>query len=171
MLTTGIADQRALYATLGDVNRLAYLDSVRSKISAYEVRWRDFARRACELTGSELGVVTLVEKDHVLILATWGGTSLPEEKAVSDAICAHAVALSRPLAIDDARRDRLFRNHTLVRALGVVGYLGVPIPASSSHAWGALCAVDWHPRNWTTLEHQGLVSLSAQMHEVLAHAQ
>lgn len=167
MLTSGMNDLRALYATLGGNDRLAYLDTLRPSLRARDQRWSELARRACETIPSELGAVTLVESDHVVILASWGWTSLPEEKTVSDAICAHAAALTRPIALEDARMDPLFRNHTLVRALAVVGYLGVPLPVLGRHAWGTLCVADRRVRAWSAIELQSLLAIGSGVDEML----
>lgn len=164
MLTTGIADQRLLYATLGEASRLAYLDAVRPGLAQREDTCVAFARQACQATNAELCAITFVEADRVSILGSFGWTSLPDEKALSDAICAHTAALTKAITLKDARRDELFRTYSLVRALGVVGYLGVPIPADGKHAWGTLCVLDRRLRTWDTAQRNALMALSAQIH-------
>jgi len=164
MLTTaGIADADELVAALRQPKREGLVASARSKWSRDGSRYTEYARRACETTHSELSAIALVEQDRVVILGSWGWTRIPEEKALSDAICAHVAARPATLAIEDARRDPLFRSHTIVRALGIVSYLGVPVPPRDSIAWGTLCVINRCARAWARVEELALESLAIQL--------
>lgn len=79
-----------------------------------------------------------------------------------DAFCAHAIGMSTPLVVNDAREDERFTDNPLVNGPpGIRFYAGVPIRTTAGLAVGTLCALDTRPRTLSEDEAQVLNDLAA----------
>ena len=74
------------------------------------------------------------------------------ETPLTHSICKHVVQSGEPLFIPDTRIDHLFKDTPAVREIGVVSYLGFPLKSPEGHTFGAFCAIDTKPRNWSTAD-------------------
>ena len=124
MSAEGGADLRFMLDRVSDARRIRVMNAARCDMVGARANMADVIRRACAGTRARWAGVTLVEVGHVEVLAGMGGIDSVEQIPLSEAFCSHAVALSHPLEIGDARRDPLFRTSSLVRALDVTAYLG-----------------------------------------------
>jgi len=171
--TTGIADEARLRSAVAAPARLRHIETLRRTWYDPDLQFADILRLARRVTLTEFAFVTLVEADRVVILACDGWGSPPMEKALTDALCAHTVALGCPVAISDARADPTFRELSAISALGVVAYLGVPILDHSLVALGTVCVFDRGTRAWHSEHVDALVDLAGWALErvVARHAQ
>jgi len=155
--TTGIADGTQLLSAIVAPARVVHVEALRGTWHSPDLGFADILRLARRVTGTEFASVTLVEADRVVVLACDGWGSHPMEKALTDALCAHTVALGCAMAVNDARSDPTLRDLSAVTALGAVAYLGVPIFDYSMIALGTLCVLDRRTRAWNA-EHVDALS-------------
>jgi hypothetical protein len=116
-------------------------------------RLAELARR---MVGVPASAITLVDDRCQLLVAHAG---LPEdaddpqrEVDLEMSFCQHVVDAGATLAIPDVRLDHRMRDNPLIEALDLTAYLGVPLVDRAGHVIGSLCAIDIHPRLWTTDE-------------------
>lgn len=116
------------------------------------------------LLDSKISLISLIDEDQDRQFfkaeiglprpwSTWGETPL------THSLCKIVAAHEAPLAINDARDDTRFKDHAVVRDIGVVAYLGVPIRDDAGKAIGALCVMDTEPRAWSADDVDILVAL------------
>jgi len=98
-------------------------------------------------------LITQITPTSQVILAN-SGLDLPGEYASSTplhvSICRHAVAMDFPLVIDNARNHPLLQANPVIPEFGLGAYLGAPIHVQEGKAMGALCALEFHERRWTS---------------------
>jgi signal transduction histidine kinase len=83
------------------------------------------------------------------------------ETPLSHSFCQHAVALARPLVIEDARTHPLVRDNLAIRDIGVIAYAGIPLATADGDVLGSFCVIDGVPRQWTADELATLTDLAA----------
>jgi GAF domain-containing protein len=113
-----------------------------------------FARLA-ELARKMLRVptcgITLLDDRCQLLVAGAGlppDVDLPREHDLEISFCQHVIDASTTLAIADVRLDARMRDNPLIKQLGTIAYLGVPLVDRGGHVIGSLCAIDFAPRLW-----------------------
>src|SRR5581483_10416190 len=148
MYTAGVKDVTALLAAIADPRRTHDLVPVRDELCGFAHRFADIARLACRVSRSPMAAATFVDADRVVVLAAHGWPEVLDELPLSDCFCAHTVALARPIVVNDARRDEVFHKLSMVRALGVMAYIGVPVLHASGRVLGTVCAFDRERREW-----------------------
>ncbi len=139
-------------ATLNDPTRLRVLAEAARARAFPEAPYAHITRIVADVLSVPVALVSLVddERQHFV-----GATGLPAsllacpETPVAQSICQHVVASGQVLRITDTREHALVCEYPLVRELGVIGYLGVPLTTSSGHTLGSLCAITHEPREWT----------------------
>jgi signal transduction histidine kinase/CheY-like chemotaxis protein len=72
---------------------------------------------------------------------------------------ASVIEAGQPVRLGDARSDPRFQQLPAVRELGIAAYLGVPVHSTGS-VKGALCVLDFQPREWTDEDVTALDSLA-----------
>ena len=106
--------------------------------------------------------VSVVETDFDVYISHDG---LPEPLATTRRLegatfCHLAIASAGPLVIPDTHAHALYRRIPTVDSLGVAAYLGVPLRLPSGDAFGAFCAIDTEPRDWSATDVEVLVELA-----------
>ena len=126
--------------------RLQALSSYEVLDSACEASFDNIARLACRLTGSPIGLVSLVDADRQWFKARHGLDASETSRDV--AFCAYALLdPENPLVVPDATQDSRFADNALVTGqLGIRFYLGVPLVNPEGFALGTLCIIDQRPR-------------------------
>ena len=79
---------------------------------------------------------------------------------LSHSFCRHVKDGAAPIAVPDAREDPMFCNNPAIGALGVIGYLGVPVMGPDGGPIGALCVIQDRPRAWSEIDLQMLQDLA-----------
>jgi two-component sensor histidine kinase len=87
---------------------------------------------------------------------------------ISHSFCQNVVTMNRPLIVNDAHSDDLFRTHPAVRDLNVIAYLGMPITGQGGYVVGSLCAIKNHPHTWTEDEIESISDFAGLVDELLA---
>jgi GAF domain-containing protein len=109
------------------------------------------AGAARRMLRAPVALVSLVDHERQVFACALG---LPEPWAsrgqtpLSHSFCRHAVVRRAPLVVEDARRHPDLRYNLAVRDMGVVAYLGIPLPTVDGMVLGSLCVIDHLPRQW-----------------------
>lgn len=125
-------------------------------------RVTDLVRRVLAVP---VALISLVDVDRQYFKSQVG---LPEPWAsqrqtpLSHSFCQYAVQSREPLIITDAREHPVLKDNLAVPDLDVIAYAGVPLITDDGYALGSLCAIDSHPRFWTS-EQIALLSDLAQV--------
>jgi putative two-component system response regulator len=89
----------------------------------------------------------------------------PGRRTVSREVsyCQHVVRTGQALVIDDARTHPLVCANPATAAAGIGAYVGVPVMLSDGTVAGALCVIDFVPREWTPTEQALLADLAGSL--------
>ena len=149
--------------TLADPARLESLAKTGLLDSPPEKAFDRLTELACEVLGVPVSLVSLIDRDRQFFKSSRG---LPEpwagnrEIPLSDLFCQRVVDSNQPLLINDAREHPLGRENPVIRDLGVVAYLGIPLLAPDDQVLGSFCAIDGKPRNWSEREARIMFALA-----------
>ncbi|MBY0289791.1 MAG: GAF domain-containing protein [Mycobacteriaceae bacterium] len=164
---TGILDSGSMpdvAAVISDPDRLAALRATGLLDSPVESVYDRITRAAADALDAPFSAVSLIDVDRQFFKSAAGidDMSVPENRqvALDQSICQYAVADRRPLVLEDARADPIFKNHPAVRSGAIAAYLGIPLVDHEGHAIGALCVFDDKPRLWGTGHVQVLTDLA-----------
>lgn len=117
-----------------------------------------FATKLCD---APLALVTVVEADRQLFLATEGTEE--RETPRSTSFCAHAMLGTEPMVVPDASKDPRFADFALVTGPeNIRFYAGAPLLAKDGTPIGALCVIDTVPRpeGLNAFQREGLETLA-----------
>jgi GAF domain-containing protein len=131
-----------------DPRRLAALAESGLVESPPEAAFDRVTRLVSEVLNVPVALFSLVTADKQVFKSTVGVGDL-RETPLSHSFCRNIIDTGSPLEVVDARIHPKLRDNPLVRQLGVVAYLGVPLTTADGQRLGALCAVDHEPREWT----------------------
>jgi GAF domain-containing protein len=146
------AVEAAVSGAVRDPNRLA---AVARLIPVYDHPLPGLdrlTRLAADLLEAPVALLTLVDFDRQLFICSHG---LPEplhsarQTPLGYSICQYAVAVGGPLVVANAANHLLLASHAAVSELGVAAYAGIPIVSPDEAGIGALCVIDFTPRDWT----------------------
>ena len=124
---------------------------------------------AARLTGVPVALITLIEDDTELVIASTGIelASAPREHV----FCAHAVLGDQLFEVPDLQLDPRFRdNPFVIDAPRVRFYAGQPLLVDGL-AVGTLCLLDMQPRSLTAADHETLARLGQAAIELLQSRQ
>ena len=144
-----------------DTSRLAALARYGILDTAPEPEFDDLARLAAAVCGTPLAALCFVDRDRVWLKSSVGLTELevPRESSFG------ALAIGQPdvLVLRDVAGDSRFGAEPFVRrAPGWRFYAGAPLRTRDGHALGALCVMDFEPRDVTEQQIESLRALSRQ---------
>ncbi len=131
-----------------------------------------YARMVRRTLGVPVALVSILQNDRQVFP---GASGLPEpvdtarETPLSHSFCQHVVIAEAPLVVDDARTDPLVQDNLAIRDLSVIAYAGFPLTNAENQTIGALCAIDFEPRAWTTDDLEALADLAAACSAELSH--
>jgi len=129
-----------------------------------ESNYDELTRRAAELFGAPMALISLVDTDRQWFKSRVGlrATETPREHA----FCAHAI--DRPeevMVVNDASVDQRFAHNPLVTGdPNIRFYAGAPLITSSGEAIGTLCVLDARPRE---IDDEGRAALQGLALEVM----
>ncbi len=153
---TGISAADAMpnvSATVSDPDRLRALRDTGLLDSPPEEKYDRLTRAAADALDAPYAAMSLIDVDRQFFKSTvgMGGNSAEERQTPLDMfVCQYTVANGKPMILEDARVDSVFKNHPAVRSGAVVAYLGVPLIDPDGNAIGTLCVFDGKPRLWST---------------------
>lgn len=156
-----LKDARQLLATLSTPERVVEVERVRGLLPKHGI-FGEVARVARRLVRADVGIVSLIDADHVAIVAADGrSTSTADELPITDSFSAHCTALLGPVMVEDARLHPLLRHSSLVRALDTVAFLGVPVVTAPGVATMAVNVYARSTRKWTSEDIDALTDCAA----------
>jgi diguanylate cyclase (GGDEF)-like protein len=129
-----------------------------------ERRFDRIAQLAARMTGSQIGIVSVVEELRVFFKSATGagaaGVDLGEPSR-DYWFCSHVVASGAPLVVADARLDPRFDRLPLVTGdPAVLAYAGVPVRAPRGEHIGALAVMSLEAREYSEAEVNTLAELA-----------
>lgn len=134
---------------LGTAERLARVALFQATANVLEPSFRSAARRAADVTGSPVGLVTLVTDDAQWFaghfgLPTWlldiGGTP------IEWSFCAAVVRDDAPLWLEDLAHSEHHAQSPWVTRAGFASYAGVPLRDRGGLVMGCVCTLSPRPK-------------------------
>lgn len=117
---------------------------------------------AANICGTPNAHISVIDGDRQWLAAKVGKDLPPLLR--DSAFCASTIERDGPMVISDARLDPRFAANPLVTGEpGVRFYAGTPLMAPDGDRVGALCVVDWTPRQLTGAQVSALVALGRQV--------
>ncbi|MFG1921325.1 PP2C family protein-serine/threonine phosphatase [Cryptosporangium sp. NPDC048952] len=118
------------------------------------------AALAARIFGVPVATVTIVDEDRIWFKATHGVDVT--EIGRDPGLCASAILVDEPVAIEDATLDPVAYNNPLVRGeFGLRFYAAAPITTSDGYHLGTVNVIDRKPRATTPEELQSLADLAS----------
>ena len=131
---------------LADDERARAVTALQEFVEEPDEELDQLTRLAALALGMPMSAVTLIEPERQVFAGQVGFTE--RSTALDRSYCKYATAAGRTMAIRDATKDRVLRDHPATRD-GVRTYLGVPIFDRDGHALGTVCAFGTEPHTWT----------------------
>lgn len=123
---------------------------------------------AAQLIGVPVALVDFVEADRIWAKSHFGTDVI--DYPLLPGLCASAVMSDEaaPYVINDAKADARTAHHPLVQGeAGIRFYAGVPLRTYDNHNIGALCVIDFKPREVTPEQLDILQMLAAIVMEII----
>ncbi len=126
-------------------------------------------RLAARGTKAPVAFLSVLDRDRDFYKSSFGlKPDLREIKG--ETFCHHALLADGPLVINNTRADEIYMRVPTVQALGIAAYLGVPLRLNDL-VIGALCVVDFEPREWDADDIDSMHDLAAiAEHEIESRA-
>lgn len=106
------------------------------------------SRLAARAVAAPMAFISLKDRGGLVCA---GSSGLPEAwaSAWSDGLPASLPDLPTPLVLADAREHGLLQEHPVLREIGTVAYVRLPLKAPNDQILGALSVIDTGRRDWT----------------------
>ncbi len=125
----------------------------------------DVVRLAAKVSGKEIALVSLIDRDRQWFKAKVGLTVCQTPR--SQAFCAYTILQSTPLVVEDASREPRFSANPLVTGAPFIRfYAGVQLITPSGYSIGTLCVIDSKPG---TISADCLETLQALARQVVSN--
>ncbi len=152
---------------VNESTRLKSLLSLRILDTAAEERFDRITRMAQRLFDVKICLISLVDSERQWFKSRQGLDVSETAREVS--FCAHAIAQSDVLVIDDALADPRFADNPLVTQQPFIRfYAGCPIASPDGYPIGTLCLIDATPRRMTDEDLQLLRDTATLVEEQIA---
>jgi EAL domain-containing protein (putative c-di-GMP-specific phosphodiesterase class I) len=139
--------------------RLLALNSYDILDTPAEEVFDEFARLAASIVGTPVALVSLVDVNRLWFKANIGLNV--SETPRHAAFCSHAIESTDTFVIPDALKDERFvKNPLVTQGPKIRFYAGAPLMTSEGEALGALCVLDYVPRELTVEQQNALRILS-----------
>jgi diguanylate cyclase (GGDEF)-like protein len=137
----------ALQMPANETQRIHVLHSLGLLHGAPDERFDRLTRLAKRLFNVPVAKVTLVDTDAVYALSCAGQSSAPVPRELS--FCSHTIVNDGMLVVPDTRADPRFCDNPYVTSAPYIRfYAGYPLAVPGGSRLGALCLVDFDPRNF-----------------------
>jgi len=120
------------------------------------------ARRILDVPVVQINVIT---EDRQIPVSWSGRSDFADTAPLAHSHCKTIVGTAAPFVVSDARNDERVREHPLTAA-GAASYLGVPFSTREGEILGALCVIDFEPREWKSEDIRILEELAADVLEL-----
>ncbi len=152
---------------VNEAARLAALQRYRILDTDREPAFDDLVTIARTLCGTQMGAVTLIDRDRQWFKALQGLEA--EQTPRDEAFCAHTILHPLQLTVvEDARQDARFSgNPSVLGEPHIRFYAGAPLLSSDGQSLGSLCVFDSTPRRLNGPQAEALAALSRQVSNLL----
>lgn len=139
--------------------RLARLQSYRILDTPNEEPFDRITRLVVDVLNVPLSVISLIDLDRQWFKSRAGMPTFETPRYM--AFCAHTILQNSLLIVPDARDDYRFSLNPLVTEWpGIRFYAGAPLISPDGFPLGALCAVDFVPRDLTLPQQRQMTDLA-----------
>ena len=129
--------------------------------SAPEHSYDQLTELAATICGTPIAILSLIDSDRQWFKSRLGVSF--QETCRDAAFCAHTILQRDLLVVPDAVSDQRFADNPLVTSGPHIRfYAGAPLITSEGHTLGALCVLDYVPRELSDQQREALRVLSAQ---------
>ena len=155
---------------IDEAERLLELKSYAVLDTEPEARFDDISELSRRIAGTEIAIISLVDKDRQWFKSSVG-LSLPQpETPRSISFCGHTILQRDQLIIEDAQLDPRFADNPLVCGdPGIRFYAGFPLISANGYALGSLCVISRQPHRLDSDQIDSLRRLAALTVQQLAH--
>lgn len=135
---------------LKNLDRIEALQSTGLYGSAPEEAFTRLNRLATKLLKAPISIFSLIGDKSQFFKSAEGFDITPEnnEVPIDVSVCMYSLQ-GKPLKIEDTIGHPLFSDNPAVKALNIVGYLGIPVVTKEGHPIGAVCVIDHKKRQWS----------------------
>ena len=142
--------------------RLAALEQYNILDTPPEQSYDDITSLAAFICDVPIALISLVDADRQWFKSKVGIDVRETSRDVS--FCAHAIAGTDIMVVNDALEDERFSENQLVTcAPNIRFYAGVPLVTPEGHPLGTLCVIDHQPRELSDHQIKTLKSLARQV--------
>lgn len=135
------------------LDRLHVLDTPR------EAQFEKITKLVVTVFNVPIAAVTLIDRDRQWFKSVQGLEPVDTKREV--AFCDHTIRKTQCMNVPDATLDPRFADNPLVTGEPYIrSYLGAPIITPDGYAIGALCAIDYKPRNFSPEQEKMLASFA-----------
>jgi signal transduction histidine kinase len=147
---------------LNNLDRLEALNETGLFGSDPEVAFNRLNHLATKLLKAPISIFSLIGDKSQFFKSASGFEITKEnnEVPIDVSVCQYSLQ-GKPLSIEDTKNHPMFSQNPAVRALNIVGYLGIPVITKSGQAIGAVCVIDHKKRAWTLEEISMLEDITA----------
>lgn len=147
---------------LKDIDRLEALRKTELYGTTPEESFTRLNRLATKALKAPISIFSLIGENSQFFKSAAGFEIGPtnNEVPIDVSVCQYSL-IGKPLSIENTIEHLSFKDNPAVKALNIVGYLGVPVITKSGHAIGAVCVIDHKKREWTKDEIEMLEEITA----------
>lgn len=142
-----------------EVGRQCALDRLHVLDTPREPEFEKITRLVTTVFNVPIAAVTLIDRDRQWFKSVQGLDTTETTREV--AFCDHTIRKTQCMNIADAKLDPRFAENPLVTGEPYIrSYLGAPIITADGYAIGALCAIDYQPRDFSPEQERMLGSFA-----------
>ena len=140
-----------------ETERLIELDKLDLLFGDGEPEFDRITRDLAKIFGSPAVMMNVIDRDRQYVKSHAGlpaGTIIEPVMCRKNSICGHVVGDNHMMVVEDLAADERFRDNPMVKAKGLRFYAGAPLRSESGQPLGALCVVDFKPRQMSQRDRQ-----------------
>ena len=149
---------------VNESQRLAALRALNILDTTPEIAYDEIAGLAAQICGCPVGYISFVDDHRRWLKAKYGLRPDIVEAPRETAVCSTTICGTEVLVVPDMTQDRRFdRNPMVVGDPHCRFYCGMPLITDEGYALGALCVMDFEPRQLSFEQMESLRRLSRQV--------
>ena len=155
---------------IDEAGRLSHLQALAILDGPQDPSFDDISHLARHLAGTEIGIISLVDRDRQWFKSCVGLPLGQQQFPRSISFCGHTILQQAPLIVEDALADPRFADNPMVLGEpGIRFYAGFPLISGHRFAIGSLCVISRQPRQLRPDQIEGLQRLAAITVQHLEH--